>query len=140
MSDPTSKITVQNTVTDTFRIVGYSDLNGSTRTIPWSVFKSDLDLGDDSVVTLAASQAISVFNTIYFVDASAGPITITLGTAANFKGQWVFFKQIDATVNTVTVAASLAETIDLDSELILQSTNTFAKITSDSVNWKITNA
>jgi hypothetical protein len=140
MSKQTSKITVQNSVTDTARVVVYSELNGSTRTIPWSVFKSDLELGDDSVITISASQAVSAFNTIYFVDATTTNLTMTLASAANMKGKWVVFKKIDTSVNTVTLTPNGGETIDLDTSLVLSGSNAFVKITSDGTNWKITNA
>lgn len=140
MSEKTSDITVQNTITDTARVIVYSDLNGSTRAIPWSVFKTDLDLGDDSVVTIAAGQAISNFNRIYFVDATTGSSAMTLATAANQAGKWIVFKKIDTTSNTVTLTPALAETIDLDTSVILSGSQAFVKITSDGTNWKITNA
>lgn len=140
MSRPTSKITVQNSVTDTARIVAYSELNASTITIPWSVLKSDLDLGDDSVVTIQASQAISDFNKTYFVNATTASLTMTLASAANMAGKWIIFKKIDVTTNTVTLNPDGSDTIDLDTSLILSGAQAFVKITSDGTNWKITNA
>lgn len=140
MSEPTSKITVQNSVTDTARIVAYSELNASTITIPWSVLKSDLNLSDDSVVTINASQAINNFNTIYFVNATTSSLSMTLASAANMAGKWITFKKIDGTVNTVTLNPGGGDTIDSDTSLILAGAQAFVKITSDGTNWKITDA
>lgn len=141
MSEATSKITVQNSVTDTARVIVYSELNGSTRAIPWSVFKSDIAVGEDSVLTISANQGISTFNTVYLVDATTAPLVMTLSTAANLKGKWLLFKKIDTTVNTVTLTPNSPETVDLDATgVILSGANSFVKITSDGTNWKITNA
>ena len=140
MSEPTSKVTVQNAVTDTARIIVYSELNASTRAIPWSVFKSDISVGDDSIIDVFASQAIITFNTFYFVNASAAALTMSLGTAVNNKGKWVFFKKVDSSINTVTLDPSGSEVIDLDASLVLSAANAFVRITSDGANWKITNA
>ncbi|MAF42881.1 MAG: hypothetical protein CMI54_01755 [Parcubacteria group bacterium] len=140
MSEKTSDITVQNTVADTARVIVYSDLNGATRAIPWSVFKADLDLGDDSLQTISASQAVSTFNTVYFVDATTASLTMTLAAGGNLKGKWIFFKKIDSTINTVTLTPNGAETIDGAANVVLSGENAFVKITSDGTNWKITNA
>ena len=140
MSEKTSDVTVQNTIRDTARLIFYSELNGATRTAPWSVFKSGLSLGDDSVVTIQASQAVSNFNKTYFVNATTASLTMTLASAANMAGKWIIFKKIDTTTNTVTLNPDGSEEIDLDTSLILSGAQAFVKITSDGTNWKITNA
>ena len=73
----------------------------------------------------AVSRAYTTVGTedLITVDATAGPITIALESAASFPGHQLTIKKIDATTNQVTVTAAASQGIEnLGQSLVLTST------------------
>lgn len=67
------------------------------------------------VNSVAASYAMAGEESILLVDATTGNRTITLPAARVAGGQWTFpltIRRIDASGNTVTVAAKTGDTVD----------------------------
>lgn len=70
------------------------------------------------------------------VDASAGPVTITLPSAADTSGPYGV-KKTDDSVNFVTVAPPSGETIDRDASFDLECQDESVTVEPDGTNWWI---
>ena len=79
----------------------------------------DVKLKKSSLRTVINDYQIVLSDGIIWVDASSGPVEITLISANGITGQEFEIKKIDSTFNEVTVSASGAETIYNDTEFIL---------------------
>lgn len=62
--------------------------------------------------TITSSETLTENDVFVEVDATAGPVTITLIPAATHPGKGYEIKKIDASANAVTVDGDGAETID----------------------------
>lgn len=71
------------------------------------------------------------------VDASGGPVTISLPAAAAHKGRPYHISKRDATVNAVTVDGAGAETINGAATQVIIIQYTTLSIISDGVEWAI---
>ena len=78
------------------------------------------------VRTVTANYTVLLSDATIFVDATAGPITVTLPAAAsaivNGQGQWVRVKKIDTTANAVTIVAT-GGLIDLAANAVISGSN-----------------
>ena len=65
------------------------------------------------VYSVAASTVGAVPGGFYRADATAGPVTVNLPIAAMTQpGYRIFVKKVDASANTVTVAAAAGDSVD----------------------------
>lgn len=64
-----------------------------------------------NLITINADYTAKVHDTIILVDASAGPVTITL-PKANAKGLHLSIKKIDSSENAVLIKTQAGETIE----------------------------
>lgn len=69
------------------------------------------------------------------VDATAAPVVITLPTAASASKRVYIIKKIDASVNTVTIQANGAETIDGANTQVLATQFLARQVQSDGTQW-----
>lgn len=84
----------------------FSDLTAGT------IIGSTTSVNDWNTRDIAASPTLDITHRTALVDATAVARTITLPTAASARYRVYTIKKIDASVNTVTVDGSGAETID----------------------------
>lgn len=82
----------------------------------------DVQLKKQQTRTVTGNYTVVVSDVIIWVDASGGPVTVTLLSAAGITGQDMIIEKIDSTFNEVTVAADGSETINGDPsfDLLLQ--------------------
>ena len=101
-----------------------TDLQTALTTIQ-IVNKTDdyLVMADDNVITC---------------DATGDSFTITLPPAAGAEGKMYTIKKVDSSVNTITIDANAAETIDGDLTKVITTQYVSITIISDGSNWLIT--
>lgn len=82
----------------------------------------DVILKKRNVVTVSIDYTVLEINEIIWVDASAGPVIITLFPAATIQGQEFIVEKIDTSDNYVRVAGDGVETVNGDPyfDLLLQ--------------------
>lgn len=80
---------------------------------------NDAEKADTAVVamfrgirTVTTTQPLTKNDFTVLVDASAGPVTVTLPSVNEAPGQTINVKKVDATANLVTIACTGSETID----------------------------
>ena len=78
-------------------------------------------------------------NNVYFCDATAGDITVTLLPAALAEGIIYYFKKTDSSVNTVDLTPNGSETIEGGASHSLTGQNDVVAITSNGSNYFILN-
>jgi len=90
--------------------------------------------GYDTVATVTADHT-AVTQSLVLVDASGGPVTVTLPgpTSATV----VTVKKIDSTANAVTIATPGSETIDGDSDRTLTAQWVAREVASDGANYYV---
>lgn len=71
-------------------------------------------------------------------DASSNAITITLDDAKNFSSKSVTIKKIDSSNNNVVIASVSPQTIDGQSQIIINQQYSSVSLMSDGSNWHIT--
>jgi len=72
---------------------------------------------------VAANYTMTTDDRIIEVDASAGPVTITLVPVSTFRGLKVTIRKADASANAVTVQAAPGDTIDGASSVTMANQN-----------------
>lgn len=82
----------------------------------------DVKLKKARTVTVSSDYSVLLLDEIIWVDASGGPVTVTLYPSASIQGQEFIVEKIDATFNEVTVAGSGSEKVNGDPsfDLLLQ--------------------
>lgn len=91
---------------------------------------------DALVTVLKTSDYTAHVGAFVLVDASSGPVTITLPSAVH-NGSEVGVKKVDASTNRVTIQPQGSVTIDDDSEAILITKNAGATFLFDGTEWVI---
>lgn len=92
---------------------------------------------NSSVVSKTADYTVLVSDGIVLVDATSGPVTITLYTATETKHTpFIAVKKIDASGNAVTIDGAGAETIDGATTISLTTQNEVARLITDGTNWR----
>ena len=86
--------------------------------------------------TVTADATCSVLDRMILADASAGPVTVTLASAADVW-QRVVVKKTDATENAVVVEAAGSQTIDGYASVNIRRQYTSLDLESDGTNWWI---
>lgn len=90
------------------------------------------------VRTVTVSLTIAPTDRVILVDATAGPVTVTLLSATAFGKAELFVKKIDSSANAVTVAVAGADTIDGAATATLTSQYASTDIISDGVSkWSV---
>jgi len=97
-------------------------------------------IGQGGLLVISASLTLNPNNMPeqVLVDATAGPVTLTLVSATKIGGKIFFIKKTDASGNAVTVAAAGSETIDGNANVSLPAQFDAVIITSDNEVWQIT--
>lgn len=95
------------------------------------------DTGLLTVTTITADTTLTTSNNRVRVDASAGPIEVTLLTAVGNEGRKFAIKKIDSTTNPVTIKGSGSETIDGGSEAVLTEQYEAIGVYSNATNYDI---
>ncbi len=72
---------------------------------------------------------------LVLVDASAGPVTVTLQRADGSGGKRFCIKKVDSSQNAVTITPSLSQTIDGQTSKSISQENQTLDIISDNENW-----
>ncbi len=82
----------------------------------------DVILKKRSTRTVVNDHTVVILDEIIWVDASGGPVTVTLYPSATITGQEFIIEKIDSTDNVVTVTGDGVETVngDPDFDLLLQ--------------------
>ncbi len=74
---------------------------------------------------------------LVLVDATAGPVTVTLQRADGSGGKRFCIKKIDGSANVVTIDTQFSQTIDGAATHSISSQNEFVDLLSDNENWLI---
>lgn len=88
-----------------------------------------------ATTTITGNYAALLTDYMILANASAGPITITLPSAATTPGQTYEVKKIDSTSNTVTINTTSSQTIDGQLTQTIGYQNTEVNFTSDGLQW-----
>jgi hypothetical protein len=90
----------------------------------------------DPVKVVTSDYSASWTDHVILVDASGGPVTVTLPNPLVIKKDLII-KKIDSSANAVTVAPYGSETIDGASLVILTDQNSFIHVISNGMNWYV---
>lgn len=88
------------------------------------------------VTTTTSSTTLTLDNNIVLVNASSGPITITLTDATDGATRFDI-KKIDSSDNAVTIATQSSQTIDGQSGIIINTQYDSYTVVSNGENWFI---
>lgn len=88
------------------------------------------------VVSKTAAYTATADDHMILVDASAGPVTISLPTAVGERGREYVVKKTDASANAVTVDPNGAQTIDGAATYVLSEQHATIWVRSDDANWQ----
>jgi len=99
----------------------------------WNAMTADQQArGYDTVATVTADHT-AVTQSLVLVDASGGPVTVTLPGPTSTAV--VTVKKIDSSANAVTIATPGSETIDGDSDRTLTAQWVAREVASDGTNY-----
>jgi hypothetical protein len=87
--------------------------------------------------TLVAGTTLNTTHGLVRVDATVGNLTILLPAAASVSGRQYTVKKVDVSVNTVTVDANAAETIDGAATVVLSAQWDSVTIQSNGTSWDV---
>lgn len=104
---------------------------------PATIIGGGSKIEDENVTSVGVDVTLTNDYRTVPVDASGANRTITLPTAASAKWRKYIIKKIDATVNTVTIDADGAETIDGALTFVLTVQYQAIEIQSDGTQWWI---
>ncbi len=92
-----------------------------------------------SIQAKSANYVILATDEVVTMDATGGNRTLTLPTAVGYSGKPFTLKKIDASVNTVQVLTTSAQTIDgnASGDLYLRLRYDTLRLVSDGANWLI---
>lgn len=95
--------------------------------------------GSSYYATRVASVTGNIVSTDYFVavDASGGNRTLTLPDIAAENGRVIILKKVDASANTVTLAAFAGDTIDGAASLVTAVQYDTFRVIADGVEWRV---
>jgi hypothetical protein len=124
------------------------DLGGTAAnpTVPTKVSKAGDTMTGKLILTSYASSigtqtgvyAVTATDSIILADATSAGFTVTLPTAVGITGTIYQIKKIDTTTSIVTVAATLSQTIDGATQVLIFNYNDSVKVVSDGANWRQT--
>jgi len=122
---------------DIFGISGIQTPHWETNCMTTGVVSGALNIIniDEKLVSTNIDFVVN-YETMIFVDATAGNRIVTLPNALYRKATRTTIKKVDATVNTVTIATS-GGTIDNAITKVLTAANEVVEITSDALNYWI---
>lgn len=92
-----------------------------------------------AIKNVTTNYTPTIYDDGFEVDATGGPLTISLPTAVNCAGKSYFFSFISSTsvVNTVTINHFGTQTINGAASLTMFINGSTLEIISDGANWKI---
>jgi hypothetical protein len=88
-------------------------------------------------VTVTGDYTVLSSDSMVLVDASSGPITITLPLVSTVAGETFTVKKIDSSANAVTIDGSASETIDGETTKVLTNQWWALTMNSNSTAWFI---
>jgi hypothetical protein len=94
-------------------------------------------IGSGSLTTKTASYTAVSTDEAIMVDASGGPVTITLPSAGGNAGKLYKIKKIDTTGGAVTIDGSGAETIDGSATAVITTPYVSLAVQCDGTEWWI---
>ncbi len=90
-------------------------------------------------ISITTNITLNSLHSTVLIDATAGPVTVTLPSVANFNNRVFIIKKVDnQTQNIVTIQANGAETIDGQTSQQINSQWTSMTIHSNGTAWFIT--
>jgi hypothetical protein len=128
-------ISVTATSTGTVTTIVGVDITVTTASNPTTSIglRNNASLHMTNVLTKTAAYTMLTSDFTVLADATAAAFTVTLPPAQN-KGQILFVKKIDSSVNVVTVAAAGADTIEGSASVALSTQNSAQTLISDGVS------
>lgn len=120
---------------DTFRTRPSVPADEKLTSSEWNTHVTDQTARGYNDITTLTADATASAQEIVLVDASGGPVTVTLPTPEAAAS--VIVKKIDSSGNAVTIATPGTETIDGDTERTLTAQYVSREITSDGSNYYI---
>lgn len=90
-----------------------------------------------SATTITSSTALTYTQSLVFVDATLGSVTLTIPSASGNSGKQFNIKKIDASINTIILDPIGSETIDGDTTLTVLNQYDSVTIASNGSNWFI---
>ncbi|MBX2996161.1 MAG: hypothetical protein KF681_15145, partial [Bdellovibrionaceae bacterium] len=84
-----------------------------------------------------ASATLTSADSITIGNATSGPLTFTLPSAAGIAGRQYTIKKSDGSANAVTIATTSAQTIDGATTFPLPIAYQYATVVSDGANWSV---
>lgn len=100
-------------------------------------FNAEFRIGQGGVVEVNSDVILDAASGLILVDATAGPVTVTLQRSDGLGGRRYCIKKVDSSPNTVTISPVSSQTIDGQASVTLSSENEFIDILSDNENWLI---
>ena len=100
-----------------------------------SIKPSSIPASASPLGTKTSNYAMTTADGVILVDATAGPVIITLPAAAGNDGFRATIKKIDTTAHIVTIAPAGSETIDGNANLTISAPYTSIELISDGANW-----
>jgi lysophospholipase L1-like esterase len=91
----------------------------------------------EAIATKTANYAATMGDSVLLCNASAGPVTITLPTAAGIPGRSFQVKKTDSSANACSISTTGGQTIDGASTVSLTSQYSSRKMASDNANWQV---
>jgi lysophospholipase L1-like esterase len=91
----------------------------------------------EAIATKTANYSATLGDSVILCNASSGPVTVTLPTAAGIPGRSFQVKKTDSSANVCTVVTSSGQTIDGATTVSLTSQYSSMKMASDNANWQV---
>jgi len=102
-------------------------------------FNTQFRIGQGGLLEASSDVTIPLGNRprLVLVDASAGPVTITLFEAEGLGGKKIGFKKTDSSANAVIIEPAGTNTIDGAGSVQITDQNGFLDMSSDGENWQV---
>ena len=100
-------------------------------------FNQEFRVGQGGILEVSADKVLPTDAFLVLVDASAGPVTITLLRADGWGGKKFCIKKVDSSVNAVTVVPIAGQTIDGLASVTLSSQNDSLDIISNNEDYDV---
>ena len=97
------------------------DLHANTVRVKSTVLTTTQDqfLSSGNITTITTSQTLTGSMFTVLVDATAGPVTVTVPACSNSNKKVYNIKKIDSSLNAVTLARSGSDTFDGDTSIVI---------------------
>ena len=98
-------------------------------------FNPEFRVGQGGILEVSADRSLPGDAFLVLVDATAGPVIITLQRADGFGGKRFCIKKVDSSVNVVTIVPIVGQTIDGQASIELSNPNAAIEVISDNENY-----